>query len=69
MMTHTATMAGQAEAGREHYGRDVFENITMLMLAPLAGLAYIVGYATFGLVTAFCYGMKAFGIKCGIFKG
>ena len=69
MTTHAATIGTRRIAGREHHSRDVVENIAFFMLAPLIGLAYAVSYGTIGLVTAFCYGLKAFGIKCGIFKG
>ena len=41
----------------------------LFLAAPFIGLAFVVFYGTVGLVTVFCYGLKAFGIRCGIFKG
>ena len=45
------------------------ENVGLFLLTPVIGLGYAVGYGLVGMAAVFCYGLKAFGIRCGVFKG
>ena len=50
--------------------RRVFEhtdNIAFLIAAPFIGLLYVLTFAVVGIVAVFCYGLKAFRVRCRIF--
>ena len=75
MTTATQTMLEQhlKGAGRElqegHGTRqDAFVNIALFFATPFVGLAYLAGYAFIGAGAVLCYGLKAFGVQCGVFK-
>ncbi len=59
-----------AARGREERGGalEILENVGFFLLTPVIGLAYAVGYGAVGMGALACYGLKAFGISCGIFK-
>lgn len=46
---------------------EVSENIALFIAIPFVGLLYVLSFAIVGLVAVFCYGLKAFGIKCRTF--
>jgi hypothetical protein len=49
-------------------GRDVAESIGLFLVTPFVALAFAVFYGLFGLAAVACYGLKAFGIRCGVFS-
>jgi hypothetical protein len=49
-------------------GQDALQGIALFFAAPFIGLVYLVTYAFIGVGAVLCYGLKAFGIQCGVFK-
>lgn len=47
---------------------DALENVAFFFLTPLLGLAYAIGYGVVGMAAVVCYGLKALGVSCGVFK-
>ena len=75
MTTATHTMSeqhlkGAAREFQEGRGtrQDALVNIALFFATPFVGLAYLAGYAFVGAGAVLCYGLKAFGIQCGVFK-
>ena len=77
MTTIAQTIAARHLAGEgrgyhldvEATGRGTFRNVALFFAAPFFGLGYAVVYAFVGLGAIACYGLKAVGIQCGVFKG
>jgi len=64
------TATGTLTAGNTAHG-DAAGNlgsVLLFLVAPFAGLAYVVGYGLIGTAAIFCYGLKAFGVRCGMFR-
>lgn len=47
---------------------DVFRDIALFLATPFIGLGFAVFYGLVGLAVIGCYGLKAIGVQCGIFK-
>lgn len=48
--------------------RDAAGNVALFIAAPFIGLGYGAVYALVGMGAIACYGLKAIGIQCGVFK-
>lgn len=75
MTTATRTMSEQHLKGaardlQEGHGtrQDALVGIALFFATPFIGLAYLAGYAFIGAGAVLCYGLKAFGIQCGVFR-
>jgi hypothetical protein len=44
------------------------QQLFLFFAAPFVGLAYLVAYALVIGTAVLCFGLKAFGVRCGIFK-
>lgn len=49
-------------------GREILQGVALFFATPFLGLAYAVSYGAIGLTALVCYGLKAFGVQCGVFK-
>lgn len=64
------TVSERLEHRPETYGRmiDVAESVVLFLFTPLIGLAYLALYGIVGTGIALCFGLRAFGIRCGAFR-
>ena len=60
--------AGDHEAKRGS-AVEVLGNVGLFFATPFLGLAYAAIYGVVGLAVVFCYGLKAFGVSCGLING
>ena len=44
------------------------KGVGLFFATPFIGLAYLVAYAFIGAGAVACYGLKAIGVQCGVFK-
>lgn len=47
---------------------EVSENIALFIATPLVGLLYVLAFTVVGAAAILCYGLKAFGVRCHIFR-
>lgn len=75
MTTIAQTIAARHLEGKGYHadevrrtGGDVLRGVALFFATPFIGLAYAVSYGIIGMAAIACYGLKAFGVQCGIFK-
>jgi hypothetical protein len=67
MTTFSHTVSHYREEREGAFG--AAQQILLFFAAPFIGLAYLFAYAPALAIAGICLGLKAFGVKCGIFKG
>ena len=75
-MTTIAQSINESHLRRERHKRregrgtaiDILEDVALFLAAPFIGLGFALFYGLVGLAVIACYGLKAFGVQCGLFS-
>ena len=63
-------LQGEGHKHREKRGSglDIVEDVGLFLATPFIGLGFVLFYGIAGLAAIACYGLKAFGVQCGLFS-